>query len=722
MQKNLIFLLAFWAISLNNSVAQCWNLVWADEFSGTSLDLNKWSYQTGAGGWGNNELQNYTNRVDNATVGNGTLKIIAKTEVYGGANYTSARIRTINKGDWRYGRIEMRAKLPIGQGIWPAFWMMPTENVYGTWPNSGEIDIMENLGHQPSITYGTIHTQSGVAGVSAYSTSSYTLPAASGTFASSFNVFAIEWEPNEIRWYVNNVLFATKTPTTLSPWRFSELFHIILNVAVGGNWPGAPNGSTIFPQQMEIDYVRVYQKNSDLMLVGASRIEPSAVHTFSVPTITGSTYLWSVDNGTTILSGQGTANIQIKAGFANTNLSCAITTNCGATVLSKTVTVDANMLPNPSFESDFLNWSQNKHNNANATFFIDNIAPPHLTKTACVTTNAVASNTWDIQLGQSNINLLAGQSYTLKFWAKANAPRTIAAAIINSTTYAQVFYNNVNLTTTWNEFSYTFTPTVNVNTLLNFDCGGAIGTYCFDNVVLAKSNQIAGANENYVNAKIFLSSIDNATNLMPSYLKTLANFPLTDPYKAAPFNSVFLHVNNSATATTTPSVLNVTGANAIVDWVFLSLETDDGVGTTVVATKTALLQSDGDIVGTDGVSAVRFDNAVAGNYYVKISHRNHLSFRTLNKVTLGVNTLNLDLTSNSTTSYGPMRSLTSSKKGMVGGDANFDGSIDAFDTIKWEQQNGLFDDYSISSDYNLDGSSDAFDTIIWELGNGLFYP
>jgi hypothetical protein len=159
-----------------------------------------------------------------------------------------------------------------------------------------------------------------------------------------------------------------------------------------------------------------------------------------------------------------------------------------------------------------------------------------------------------------------------------------------------------------------------------------------------------------------------------------------------------------------------------VDWVFLSLETDAGAGTTVVATKTALLQSDGDIVGTDGVSAVRFDNVPAGNYYLKISHRNHLSFRTLNKITLGANTLNLDLTSNSTTSYGPMQSLSLSKKGMVGGDANFDGSIDAFDTIEWEQQNGLFDDYSLSSDYNMDGSSDAFDTIIWELENGLFYP
>lgn len=709
-------------MSHNNSLAQCWNLVWADEFSGSSLDLNKWSYQTGAGGWGNNELQNYTNRIDNTIVSNGTLKIIAKAEVYGGANYTSARIRTINKGDWRYGRMEMRAKLPIGQGIWPAFWMMPTENVYGSWPNSGEIDIMEYLGHQPSITYGTIHTQSAVAGVSAYSSSSYTLPAANGTFASGFNVFAIEWEPNEIRWYVNNVLYATKTPTTLSPWRFTELFHIILNVAVGGNWPGAPNASTIFPQQMEVDYVRVYQKNSDLSLVGANRIEPLAVHTYSVPTITGATYLWSVNNGAIITSGQGLANIQLKAGYANIDINCSITTSCGTQNLNRTISVDANMLPNPSFENDFQNWSQNKHNNANATFFIDNNNPPHLTKAACVTTNAVATNTWDIQLGQSNINLLAGQSYTLKFWAKANAPRTIATAIINSTTYAQIFYSNVNLTTTWTEYSYTFTPLVNVNSLLNFDCGGAIGTYCFDNVILAKSNLIASANGNFVNAKIFLSNLNNTTNLMPSYLKTLANFPLSDPYKNAPFNTVFTHVNNSITATTTPTVLSTTDSNAIVDWVFLSLEIDAGNGTTAIATKSALLQSDGDIVSTNGTSALRFDNVGAGDYYLKIAHRNHLPVRTLNKISLGANILNLDFTNNSVASFGPMQSLPNSKKGMVGADANFDGSIDAFDTIEWEQENGLFDDYSLSSDYNLDGSSDAFDSIIWEINNGVFYP
>ncbi len=231
-----------------------------------------------------------------------------------------------------------------------------------------------------------------------------------------------------------------------------------------------------------------------------------------------------------------------------------------------------------------------------------------------------------------------------------------------------------------------------------------------------------GTGGNLVEAKVFLNTIDISTNLMPAYWKTIANFSLTDPYKSAPYNSTFVHVNNATTATTTPSVLAVSGANAIVDWVFLSLESDAGASTSVTATKAALLQSDGDIVSTDGVSAVRFDNAPSGSYYFKISQRNHLSFRTLNKIVIGANTAILNLTAQSTQSYGPMQSLSSTKKGLVGGDANFDGSIDAFDSIEWENENGLFDDYSLLADYNMDGSVDAFDTIIWELSNGLFYP
>jgi len=194
--------------------SQCPQIIWQDEFDGTTLDLSKWSYQTGDGcdispdlcGWGNNELQWYQSQ--NAEVSDGTLKITAKRENSNGRNYTSARLRTIDQGDWTYGRFEARIKLPTGRGLWPAFWMLPTDEVYGGWPQSGEIDIMELIGSEPATVHGTIHfgqpwpnnRQSG---------ESYKLH--TGQFADDFHEFAVEWEPGEIRWYVDGYLYSSKT-------------------------------------------------------------------------------------------------------------------------------------------------------------------------------------------------------------------------------------------------------------------------------------------------------------------------------------------------------------------------------------------------------------------------------------------------------------------------------------------------------------------------------
>jgi hypothetical protein len=175
-------------------------------------------------------------------------------------NYTSARLRTLSKGDWTYGRFEARMKLPYGQGLWPAFWMLPTDGVYGEWAASGEIDIMEIIGSQPNVLHGTIHYH-GEWPNNWYSGASYTL--SSGDFSDDFHVFAIEWEEGEIRWYVDGIHYSTKnswdtTSGAPFPAPFDEDFHILLNVAVGGNWPGSPDGTTVFPQRMEVDYVRVY--------------------------------------------------------------------------------------------------------------------------------------------------------------------------------------------------------------------------------------------------------------------------------------------------------------------------------------------------------------------------------------------------------------------------------------------------------------------------------
>ncbi len=241
-----------------------WQLVWEDEFDDDELDQTKWSYQFGTGEdegldrWGNSELQYYTDREENISVEDGFLKITAQKENFEGMAYTSARIRTVDKGDWKYGRVEIRAKLPQGQGIWPAIWMLPTDEVYGGWPQSGEIDIMEMVGHEPETVHGTVHFGEEWPN-NQFKGESYSLE--SGIFADDYHVFSIEWEENKIQWFVDGNLFFTVTPSTVSPhnYPFNARFHLIMNIAVGGEWPGNPDSSTEFPQTMSVDYVRFYQ-------------------------------------------------------------------------------------------------------------------------------------------------------------------------------------------------------------------------------------------------------------------------------------------------------------------------------------------------------------------------------------------------------------------------------------------------------------------------------
>ncbi len=261
-QTGYLFLIIFWGMISFQTFAQNYKLVWSDEFNGTELDSSKWSCQIGNHhGWGNNEKECY--RVENAIVRDGYLTIVAKEENYKGFNYTSARIRTINKGDWKYGKFEMRAKLPVGKGMWPAFWMMPTNNVYGGWPVSGEIDIMEYLGHDSTTVYGTLH-YGGRPPNNKHTGKPYKLD--HGDFHNDFHIFTLIWEEGKVQWLVDGELYETQTEWTTTggdfPAPFDQEFHIILNLAVGGNWPGYPDESTKFPQKFIVDYVRVYQKTT----------------------------------------------------------------------------------------------------------------------------------------------------------------------------------------------------------------------------------------------------------------------------------------------------------------------------------------------------------------------------------------------------------------------------------------------------------------------------
>lgn len=235
------------------------NLIWSEEFDYTGKpDPSIWNMETGGGGWGNQELQYYTNREDNAKVENGILTITAMEEAYGGRDYTSARITTQNKFDVKYGRIEARIKLPYGQGLWPAFWMLGDNLSTIGWPSCGEIDIMEMVGgaNGDNTCYSTLHWDNN--GEHASYGENYSLP--SGIFADDFHIFAVEWDSQQIKGYMDDVNYFTIdiTPAALS--EFHNNFFIILNVAVGGNWPGSPDGTTEFPQTMEVDYVRVYQE------------------------------------------------------------------------------------------------------------------------------------------------------------------------------------------------------------------------------------------------------------------------------------------------------------------------------------------------------------------------------------------------------------------------------------------------------------------------------
>lgn len=235
-----------------------WVLDWADEFEGDALDPRKWQPEVAGHGFGNNEMQYYTARRENVRVEGGLLVIEARKEDWQGKQYTSARLKTAGLMERRYGRFEARIKVPRGQGIWPAFWMLGADIGKVGWPRSGEIDIMENIGKEPGIVHGTLHGP-GYSGEKSFGAPS-ALPAGQ-RYADDFHVFAVDWEPGEIRWYRDGLHYHTARPGMVrGDWVFEHPFFVLLNLAVGGYWPGYPDASTSFPQRMLVDYVRVYRR------------------------------------------------------------------------------------------------------------------------------------------------------------------------------------------------------------------------------------------------------------------------------------------------------------------------------------------------------------------------------------------------------------------------------------------------------------------------------
>ncbi|MHA6249985.1 glycoside hydrolase family 16 protein [Pontibacter sp. CAU 1760] len=233
--------------------------MWADEFDYTGQpDPTKWGYDIGGHGWGNNELQYYTNNQSNASVSDGKLTITAQKERKEQNFYTSARLVTKDKGDFLYGRIEVKAKLPTGRGTWPAIWMLPTDWAYGGWPRSGEIDIMEHVGYDQNTVHVTVHTD-------AYNHMKGTQKGNKKyveTASTAFHQYRVDWTPNDIQGFIDDQLvFVFKNEGSgFAAWPFDKRFHLLLNIAVGGNWGGAQGiDATVYPQTMEVDYVRVYK-------------------------------------------------------------------------------------------------------------------------------------------------------------------------------------------------------------------------------------------------------------------------------------------------------------------------------------------------------------------------------------------------------------------------------------------------------------------------------
>lgn len=271
-----------------------WTLVWSDEFEGDCVDLSKWDFDLGNGffdyrthtwiaGWGNEELQYYTDRPTNASVKDSVLTIRAVKESLHGCGYTSARLRTCKQDGSplfikKYGRFEFRAKVPYGKGLWPALWMLPQANTYGGWAASGEIDVMEIIGEKPHEVLNSIHF--GSSGSEGRSLITHVHPLPDGGTVADWHTYVVEWEPGEIRFYVDDVHTRTydhwwscsvtrddegvvaRSTKDLNPWPapFDQPFYLVMNVAVGGNFPGVPSPETRFPAELKVDYVRVYDK------------------------------------------------------------------------------------------------------------------------------------------------------------------------------------------------------------------------------------------------------------------------------------------------------------------------------------------------------------------------------------------------------------------------------------------------------------------------------
>ena len=342
----------FFFIGFPKAFSQCFELVWSEEFNYTGFPDSKiWNMEVGNNGGANNEKQYYTqNDKDNCWVENGSLVITGLKENLGGQAYTSARINTRGKAEFMYVKIEARTKLPYGQGIWPAFWTLGANIGEVGWPKCGEMDIMELIGGSGArdrTTYGTNHWAN-ASGAHAYQGGNKSLP--SGKFADDFHVFSYVWNKTTAYWYLDGVQFYTMNISSSVMSEFHQKYFIILNLAVGGDWPGVPDGTTVFPQKFEIDYVRVYQlADADEMQGKDTVVANEKEISYDLKPLEGRTFQWTVPDGVALLSKADSSAVVVDWGCNPGEISCTVTAPCSSYIFKKNVSVQSPEIAGPLF-------------------------------------------------------------------------------------------------------------------------------------------------------------------------------------------------------------------------------------------------------------------------------------------------------------------------------------------------------------------------------------
>ncbi len=391
--------------------------------------------------------------------------------------------------------MEASIKLPSTPGFVPAFWMLPVDQMYGWWPNSGEIDIMEHPTNEVTKIYGTVHTETYnlFAGPLPPGGSSVDVPDAE----SAFHLYAVEWTPEKIDFFVDDKMYYSfaNDHGSSATWPFNQPFYIILNLAVGGGWVGTPGESTVFPAIMEVDYVRVYQDLSDMEIQGSEFVTYNTADvTYSLGDIEGASYQWSVPGGAEITSGQGSSQINVNWGIFGGNVEAGMTTGDGTILKTLPVRVSSNLLKNTGFEKGVKYWRSAAGYPVKAQINLDGEVFHGGAHSIYSGVTDPSGNAWDVQLSQSGFVVQGGTRYHASLMAKSGAaPEQISAAVINASSFALAGQKTISTGESWELYEFDFTPSGTFAAAFNVDMGGHTGSYYLDDFILT-TGELTGLN------------------------------------------------------------------------------------------------------------------------------------------------------------------------------------------------------------------------------------